>query len=160
MLGKDAKFDIGRVVASRVLIQQNAHSQKVTVSIGCPRRLRRTSWECRFLIEGMGAPIIGRAGGVDTLQALLQAVEGVRVGLEQTGHRFVWLDPQDGLGLPFLVPLSHGKRLEDRVRKIIDQDRAEWEKEINNYKARTLKRLKRVTDRERGPRKQIPKTQP
>src|SRR6266446_8328926 len=160
MLGKDAKCDIGRVVASRVLTQQNGHTPKATVSIGCPRRLLRTSWECRFLIEGMGAPIVGRAGGVDTLQALLQAVEGVRVSLEQTGKPFVWLDPQDGLGFPFLVPLSHGKSLEDRVRKLIDLDLAEWEKKTNHYKDQTLKRLKRVTNKQRGPRKQTPKTQP
>lgn len=93
--------------------------------------------------------IIGRAGGVDTLQALLQAVEGVGVSLEQKDRHFVWLSPQDGLGLPFLVPLSHGKALEDRVRRVIDKARKKWEKETKTY---NLKRAKRFTKKGHGSR--------
>lgn len=153
MLGRDARVNIGRVVASRTFTQQNGRTRKVKVSIGLPRRLLRASWECRFLIEGIGAPIVGRAGGVDTLQALLQAVEGVRVNLEQTGHCFVWLNAKDGLGIPFLIPLSHGKSLEDRVRKLIAKDLAEWEEKTSNYKGQAFKRLKGEGNKQRGPGK-------
>lgn len=147
---KDRTVGIGVVVASRVITLRNSRAQKITISIGRPRRSLPSSWQCSYLIKGMGAPIIGRAGGVDALQALLMAIEGVRVTLERTGHRFVWLDPENGLGIPFLVPLVHGKSVEDRVREVIDQARAEFEKKAINDKTNTVKSSKRAANRQKG----------
>ena len=62
------------------------------------------------------------AFGVDALQALIQAIEGLRVALEKTGRNFFWLDQEQGVGIPLYVPMFQGKRFEERVRLAIERE--------------------------------------
>src|SRR5882672_10459741 len=79
------KAGLGRIIASRVLTEQNARAHKITVLIGAPRRVEADHWLCPFFIEGIVESGIQYTYGVDALQALVSALGGVRVGLEQTG---------------------------------------------------------------------------
>jgi len=77
------------------------------------------------LIKGLGRPQIHSARGVDSLQALLLAVEGVRVTLDKTGSRFTWLetDPDKaGSGIPRFIPTRQGPRFEARVHLAIERE--------------------------------------
>ena len=71
------------------------------------------------MIQGVGKSKVQKTFGVDSLQALMMAIEGVRVGLEQTGRRFFWLDPEIGTDIPLRVPTIWGKQLVERVRLAI-----------------------------------------
>jgi hypothetical protein len=111
--------------------------REVTVSFEEPRQQPRGHWECRFLIRGLGGPQIRKAGGADSLQALLLAVEGARVALDETG-RFTWLetDPDKaGPGIPRYIPMHQGPRFEARVNLAI-------ERESKRYFQRILKSRK------------------
>ncbi len=125
MNNKRPQSDLGRPIARRTLAEHGVTGRKIVVSIGLPRPHRLSKhgdWECPFLIEGIGEPKVERAGGVDSLQALILAIEGVRVRLEQSGRNFFWLDPNIGVDIPVYVPTTWGKRLVERVRLAIERE--------------------------------------
>ncbi len=125
MKNKRPGSDLGRPIARRTLTEEGVTGRKIVVSIGLPRPYRLSKngdWECQFLIEGIGEPKVETACGADSLQALILAIEGLRVRLEQTGRNFVWLDPNTGVDIPLYVPSVYGKRLVERVSRAIERE--------------------------------------
>jgi hypothetical protein len=125
MKNKRPGSDLGRPIARRTLIEDGVTGREIVISIGLPRPYRLSKngdWECPFLIEGVGEPKVETACGVDSLQALILAIEGLRVRLEQTGRNFVWLDPNLGVDIPLYVPTVYGKRLVERVSRAIERE--------------------------------------
>ncbi|MGA6974123.1 MAG: hypothetical protein WBY93_21025 [Candidatus Binatus sp.] len=110
------------------------------MSIGLPRpdpRSKDGGWECTFLIEGVVKSKLQTAFGVDSLQALMQAIECVRVGLEQTGRNLFWLDPKVGTDIPMTVPTIWGNQVVERVRLAIEREILRvWRATINSRKAK------------------------
>src|SRR5258706_7320787 len=105
----------GPVTGVRLL--SRAGSQKVTVSLGKPRRMKSgQDWECPFRIAGLGARGIQYGYGVDALQALTTALEGIRVTLERSGKRMSWIggypgDPGFERPIPSVLGLAVSRRL-------------------------------------------------
>ena len=139
-----AKTGLGRRIVRRLLKEHTGDSvREVVVSIGAPRLHPRGDWECRFAIEGRGDDTIQSGGGVDALQALLNAVEGIRQVLDQTGNQFSW--PPNGsendafgigFGIPRQIPLGYGKRFNERVSLVIEREAARfWESRLKMRKA-------------------------
>jgi hypothetical protein len=130
------KIKLGQVIARRILSEYTGDIiRSVAVSIGAPRSYPKGDWVCPFLIEGREESRVEAAFGVDALQALLLAVEGIRVRLDQTGSRFDWLG-QSGPWIPRLVPTGRGKRFEQRVNQFIDRETARhWEARLKARKA-------------------------
>src|SRR5205823_5948024 len=88
---KKSRIGLGRRIARRVLKEHTGDSvREVVVSIGAPRPHQHGDWECPFTIEGRGDCKVQSAGGLDTLQALLNAVEGIRIALDELGSQFSW----------------------------------------------------------------------
>ncbi len=116
------KIKLGQVIARRTLTEYTGDMVRtVAVSIGAPRPYPKGDWVCPFLIEGREKSGVEASFGVDALQALLLAVEGLRIRLDQTGSRFEWLGPS-GPWIPRLVPTGQGKRFEQRVNQFIDRE--------------------------------------
>ena len=125
MKSKRPQSDLGRPIARRTLTEDGVTGREIVISIGLPRPYRPSKngdWECPFLIEGIGEPKVETACGVDSLQALILAIEGVRVRLEQSGRNFFWLDPNIGVDIPPYVPTVWGKRLVERVSLAIERE--------------------------------------
>lgn len=133
---KIPKFKLGQVIARRILTEYTGDLiRKVAVSIGAPRPHPKGDWVCPFLIEGREESQVEGSFGVDALQALLLAVEGIRVTLDRTGSRFEWLDPS-GAWIPRLVPTGQGKRFENRVNEFIERETAAmWDSRVRARKA-------------------------
>ena len=118
---------LGRVIASRILSEQDVPETKVIVSIGLPRPHPRQDWECPFLIEGIGESKVRGAYGVDAMQSLISALQGIRAGLDQSERALFWLDPKRGTFFPVMVSTAYGKRFEDRVGLAIEREMVrEW----------------------------------
>jgi hypothetical protein len=134
------RSNLGQVVARRILAEQGVARRKIVVSIGLPRPdtlSKHGDWECAFLIQGVGKSKVQKTFGVDSLQALMMAIEGVRVSLEQTGRRFFWLDPEIGTDIPLTVPTIWGKQLVERVRLAIERETVRaWRGRIKNRRAK------------------------
>jgi hypothetical protein len=64
-------------------------------------------WYCPWTIEGTDGLREHYAGGVDGLQALLLAISGVRIDLDDLAHRgrLTWLDHED-LGIALVGPAA------------------------------------------------------
>jgi hypothetical protein len=60
--------------------------------------------------------------GVDALQALLLAIEGIRIALDRTGSRFEWLGPGLTAEIPRQLPTCLGKRFERRLNEVIERE--------------------------------------
>jgi len=125
MKKKRPQSELGRPIARRILSEDGVIGRKIVVSIGLPRPDRLSKhgdWKCPFLIEGMGEPKVEQAYGVDSLQALISAITGLRVRLEQSGRNFFWFDPNIGADIPLYVPTVWGKRLVERVSLAIERE--------------------------------------
>jgi len=135
----ERRSDLGRVIARRILSEEGVAGRKIVISIGLPRPdlLKGGAWECPFLIEGIGKSEVQKAFGVDSLQAHIIAIQGIRVGLEQTGRNLFWLDPEIGADIPLTVPTTWGKQLVDRVRLAIERETVRvWRARIKTRKTK------------------------
>jgi len=150
------KSGLGRVIASRVLTEQNARDNKITVTIGAPRRVEADHWLCQYHIEGIVESGVHHGYGADALQALLIAVGSVRRDLEQTGRHFIWFGNDHGI--PRQVPTDYGGAFEQRVGRAIEREsKRMWlgrlrvrKAEISEAEAR-LKVLKKGASRWKEP---------
>ena len=117
------KSGLGRIIASRVLHEENARDDQITVVVGAPRRVEADHWLCPYRIEGILESNIEYSYGVDALEALLSALAGAKYFLDQTKRRFVFLG--DNHGIPIQVSTHYGKTFEQRVERAI---RREWKR--------------------------------
>lgn len=89
------------------------------------------------MIEGVRKSEVQKAFGVDSLQALIIAIQGIRVGLEQTGRSLFWFNPEIGPDIPLNVPTVWGKQLVERVRLAIERETVRvWRARIKTSKAK------------------------
>lgn len=99
--------NIGDLVASRTINLINHHESTVTIKIGKPQRFPdgEEDYYCPFQITGLQDEIISYAGGIDTVQALLLAMERIGVILQESDEnkmgQLVWVGG-DNLGFPCL----------------------------------------------------------
>lgn len=116
----------GPIIAVRQL--SGAGSRKVTVSLGKPRRMKRgEDWECPFRIRGLGGSAVQYGYGVDAIQALTTALEGIRVTLERSGKRLSWIGGNPGdSGFERPVPSALGVDFSRRLNRIIDREVAQF----------------------------------
>ena len=150
------RSDLGRVIARRILSEQGVVGRKIVVSIGLPRPdpLKRGEWECPFLIEGVGKSEVQKAFGVDSLQTLIIAIQGIRVRLEQTGRNLFWLDPEIGPDFPLNVPTVWGKQLVERIRLAIERETVRvWRARIRTRKAKIRAEEAELKRQRMAPRK-------
>ncbi len=77
---------------------------------------------CPFLLEGLPDARVQRVGGVDSLQAVVMAVEGARSILEQSGENFIFLDPSEGISIPRYIPTGFGKQFQERMERTIERE--------------------------------------
>ncbi len=92
---------IGTVIAERTY--QLEGGGDVLVRVGMPVLFPEGGDHyCPFQIDGLYAEtMISRAGGVDSLQALMLALQKIRITLEHSEVPVLWLDEHDRtFGLP------------------------------------------------------------
>jgi hypothetical protein len=114
------KSGLGRVIASRVLTEENARDHKITVTIGAPRRVQADHWLCPYFIEGIVESGIHYMYGVDALQALVSALGGIRWDLGNTGRDFIWFAGDHGI--PRQVQTGLGKNFQQRIERAIERE--------------------------------------
>jgi len=111
------------VIAVRQLHGESRRPKVVTVKLGKPRKSKEIDWECPFSITGLGIRGIQHGRGVDAIQALYMALEGVRVQLERSGVRLSWSGGRAGdAGFYRFVPKFFGPKFSKRLDQIIDRE--------------------------------------
>jgi hypothetical protein len=95
----------------------------VTVSIFEAVQTRPQEWGCAFRISGLAQEINEFGRGIDSLQALMVAIEGVRFYIERSGEQLTWEDQELGyLGLPRRIPDTFGIEVEQHLVKMVNDE--------------------------------------
>ena len=114
----------GAVIAERRLVVRGAAKRRVVVSLGTPRRRRgQTDWECPFRIRGAGLTSLEYGYGVDSVQALTTALEGIRAVLDRSGQSLSWEGVlPDDTGFQRFIPISFGTSFSRRLERLLDRE--------------------------------------
>lgn len=111
----------GIILGTRRLREEGDHGKEIVVELGMPRKMKGGDWECPFRIRGLGTPKIEYGHGIDGIQALLQAVEGIRVKLEQSNRQFTLDGAEPGdTGFRRIVPAFFGLKFSKRLERLIE----------------------------------------
>lgn len=93
------------------------------MQLGCPEALAADEWRCAFRLVKDGFGTTKFAYGVDGLQALVQAIAGLRSEVEAHDPPLSWLggDPGD-VGLPRFVPVYLGFEFSRKIEAMIEEE--------------------------------------
>jgi len=95
-----------RIIARRVLRDESAGGSVellVYEPVQDPHE-EHGDWSCRFEIrKNLGESLSSVGHGVDSLQALLTALSGLRQIMKNEGNRLTWLRQPGEIGLPIII---------------------------------------------------------
>lgn len=130
--------ELGRPIAERALVHGRKKRQ-LTVRIGAPKRAEDVDWVCPYQIAGLRDSRVDAAYGVDALQALMMALEGIRVRLEKAGGGCTWVGGEEGdAGFPRLVPSYFGAAFATRINQQIDRELERFGKALKSRRKKPL----------------------
>jgi len=140
------RLRLREVIATRRLSILGDRRRPVTVRIGGPRRVRVGEWACPVEFSGPTKieDVAGR--GVDSCQALVDALAGIHYTLAKSGYKFSWSSIENETGFPRAVSYGFGPEFRGRVNQHIDR---ELERLIRTAKRR--QKRKRTTRRRSRP---------
>lgn len=109
-------------IASRTLKDADTGAV-VVISLGAPQQVAAEEWTCAFRIEGIPPDEIQQAHGLDGLQALVLAVEGIRTTLVRSGRSLTWEGGEPGdPGIPQIVPHGFGLIVSRHLEHLINEE--------------------------------------
>jgi hypothetical protein len=123
---KDAAMSrvLGTVIAERTLTRVEHANALVRIRIGRPRKERATGdYICPVAIEGIGDRKLCQAHGIDSMQALQNALQAIRLELAPHTSSLSWAGGQEGwLGFPKVIPDLFGPKFTQRVEGLVDRE--------------------------------------
>ena len=139
MMPVSRKF--GPVIGERRLTTRGPRPKAVTITLGKPRLPKgERDWECPFRIAGGGIRVLEYGYGVDSIQAVATALQGIRHFLDKSGKSFEWLGmPMDDGGFMQFIPMLR-PRLIRRLEKLVE---AEVKRDTARLRRRHQQRQKR-----------------
>jgi hypothetical protein len=128
------KRPFGPVLGARVLVPRDGSKGKLTVSLGMPRQMTdHPDWECPFRLRGLGVNQVQLGCGVDALQAVSNALQGIRYCLDQLGTPLSWHPATSGnrqemawaaeTGFHRFLPIGFGA-FSRRLERLVDREEA------------------------------------
>jgi hypothetical protein len=121
------RLQMKHLVAVRRVRKGGSSRQEVVVWLGKPRKVSREEWVCPYHVSGTWIKKSQYAHGIDSFQALLLALEGIRVVLEKSGKQLEWAGGELGdHGFPRFVPTFYGLRFVRRLNRLIDREVARF----------------------------------
>lgn len=131
--------DLGAVIGERRLTTVSARPQLVTVTLARPRRPKGSQdWECPFRIAGAGIRVFEYGHGIDAIQAIATALQGIRHFLDKSGKSFAWEGTRmDDGGFQRSIPWFGDSRLTRRLERLVD---AELKRNVAGFRRRPVER--------------------
>jgi hypothetical protein len=134
-------------IASRELTwTTESGSRPILVRIWSPVE-HEGNFFCDFAVDGFPEPIRSFGGGVDSLQALVIALQALRVMIEPYIDDVAWFDERGSSGLPYIVThflSAEQRRLEQLVER--EKERTTTEYLATSRSARRHARLRKRYD--------------
>ncbi len=104
------------VVAERILINKITNAQ-VSVKLHQPLQ-ENDDWSCAFSIDGK----IEKVVGIDSMQALILALDVIRTQLNEYINELYWLDDLEFLGFPLFVPMYFPDKERKKIELLVDKE--------------------------------------
>jgi len=114
----------GPVIAERTLTTAGVRPKTITITLGKPRLPKgERDWECPFRIAGGGIRVLENGYGVDSMQSVTNALQGIRYFLDKSGKSFEWLGvPMDDGGFQRFIPWYGDSRFTRKLEKLVDSE--------------------------------------
>lgn len=110
------------ICTRRFIADEKGKHRFATAKIGRPERSGR-DWSCNLSISNVGMKEPMLVYGVDEMQAILLAFEGVLTILRNSGTDWSWIHGEKGdIGVPRFVPGGFGRRFASKLESIIDAE--------------------------------------
>jgi hypothetical protein len=110
------------VIAERHLSVVGEPDREFVIRIGQPRPSDPEGWACDFAVVGVDEGS-GVVYGVDSLQALQNAIEAARATIRSSRLVCTWEGGVPGeVGLPRTVPTFEGSGFRERIERHIDRE--------------------------------------
>ncbi len=106
--------------ATRELLDPGDPTVRVEVQLGYPEMRTPDEWACPFRIIGLDAEIFEYGIGVDSLQAITTALEGIAVFLRDSRRSLSWIGMPGETGIRRQVPISMGPEFANEIEAHID----------------------------------------
>ena len=132
------KQPFGPTIARRRLVTLDGQGMRVLVSLGKPRWNGR-EWECPFRVRARGVSDVEFGYGVDSVQALTTALDGIRALLDQKFGALAWEGflPDDS-GFQRQIPITpFGGAFSRRLERLVDR---EYRNRVRQLEQRGVKR--------------------
>ena len=130
---------LGSVIGERRLIARGARRTRVAITLGKPRLPKgERDWQCPFRISGGGIRVLEYGYGVDAIQAIQTALQGIRHFLDSSGKSLEWEGMPDG-GFQRSIPWYGDSRFTKRIERLVD---AELTREAARLRRRHQQRQK------------------
>jgi hypothetical protein len=111
---------MGDRIAERTFAVDRSND-RVIVAVGHPQPDPAGDWRCAFHIEGLDRSGPFEVHGVDALQALSLAIEGVRNVLDSSGLTLSWEGGEPGdIGIPRMAPMFLPVATRRKIERYID----------------------------------------
>lgn len=120
-------------LATRTL--RDSANSNVEVQLGIPEQLEDGNWRCAFRLTGLNRGKTAYAGGIDALQALVNALDGIATQLRESGRVLTWMGCEPGVRRQ--IPIFLGPEFANEIEALI-------EVKIESF----------IRDKKRGQRKQ------
>src|SRR5215475_13152552 len=113
----------GEVIGERRLVERDNGRKSVIVTLGKPRKVSgQNDWECPFRVKGAGINRVEYGYGVDALQALTTALEGIRVILDEIETPLAWSGVlPDHTGFQRMIPIAIGAQMAARLERLVNR---------------------------------------
>lgn len=101
-------------------------------------------WIAEFEILGLDEQTLDRAIGVDEMQAMLLATQGLRLRLEALGPELHFLGRAGDSGIPRLITTSYGLEFAQRAEQLVDDEAARFVEAAMSERKKAKKRRRKT----------------
>ena len=144
------RADTGQWIGTRRFTANVKGKRKfATAKIGRPVK-SGADWACRIFVSNVGMKEPIRVYGLDQMQVIILALEGVLTTLRNCGVEWRWVHGEkDDLGIPRFVPGGFGRGFAARLESIIDAETAKFAAKAEQRHNRNVGR-RRKSDFDQG----------
>ncbi len=107
-------------LATRTLRDETDSAVEVEVQLGFPEFRAEGEWWCAFRLKGLDPQKIEYGIGVDALQAIMTALEGIATFLRTSGRTLSWMGMPGETGIRRQIPMFMGADFANEIEAHID----------------------------------------
>jgi hypothetical protein len=135
---------LGPVLGARELQIVGLPRKTVIVRLGKPRKQPTREWACPFQVTGLGQRGVQHGYGEDGIQAVGNALQGIRVALDRSRTNLAWVGGEAGwTGFERSIPTSLGVAFGRKLERLVDREISQLVRTLERRHRARMKRRQR-----------------